>query len=359
MRAGALLAFAVGMVLALALAPPATADHPAGLAAGAAGVLPPAAPSPAPSVHGIARVGSTLTGRDGGWELSPTISRQWLRCDSAGNNCLFLHDTDLSHTLTTADVGRRIRLRVRATAVGGSREVDSTPTPSVVRQGETPAVTEKPSTLVPPTVQGKLREGEIILASPGIWLGSEPITFSNRWDRCDATRCVGIGVRRFLHKLGKADVGMRMRAAITASNSLGTSQRLSPQSAIVKPRLRRYDRLKPFPLIGIRGVITRGGVRLRRLAVRGPRGVTVGVACRGKGCPYRSVRGRMRKNLFLVRRLLDRTFSVGTVIELRVTARNRIGKYTRFRVVRNRPPARVDRCLVPGEARPSRCRAQR
>ena len=359
MRAAALLvcALAIGTVLVA----PAAADHPAGLPAGDIGVLPPPAPNPFPSITGTVRAGATLTGHDGGWEGSPTLTRQWLRCDREGDNCVFLHNTDLSHTLSAGDIGKRIRLRVLATQVGGSHEVNSPATAVVVSAPVTPApsASGRPSAHVAPAVQGKLREGEIILAAPGIWLGTHPITFSNRWDRCDVTRCVATGVRRFLHKLGKADVGKRMRAAITASNSLGSTQRLSPQSAIVKPRVRRYDRLKPFPLIGIRGVITRGGVRLRRLAVRGPRGVTVQVACRGRGCPYRSVRGRMRTNLFLVRRLLDRTFSVGTVIELRVTARNRIGKYTRFRVARNRPPARVDRCLVPGEPRPSRCRAQR
>jgi hypothetical protein len=264
---------------------------------------------------------------------------------------VFLHDTDLTHTLADADVGKRIRLRVRATTVSGTREVDSAPTAPVAGQ--------KPSSLASPTVEGKLREGEIILSAPGVWLGTEPLAFSNRWERCDPKRCVATGDRLFLHKLVNADVGKRMRGTVTVSNAWGSTTEHTPQSAIVKPRVVPPERLKPFPRIEIKGVIRPNGVELLRLAVRAPRRSTLRVGCRGRGCPYRSVRGRMRTTLFLVRRLLHRTLAVGTVIEMRVTARNKIGKYTRFRIVRNRPPARVDRCLVPGEPGPSRCSSRR
>ena len=171
MRIGLLLGCALAAALALAV--PASGSHPAGAPAAPTGVLPPLPPSPAPSITGTAQAGSTLTGHDGGWEAGATLSRQWLRCDAAGAGCVFLHDTDLTHTLADADVGKRIRLRVRATTVSGTREVDSAPTAPVAGQ--------KPSSLASPTVEGKLREGEIILSAPGVWLGTEPLAFSNRW----------------------------------------------------------------------------------------------------------------------------------------------------------------------------------
>ena len=354
MRAGVLLAASLS-TMALALAGPAVAGHSAGPPRGAAGVLAPPAPSNPPTITGTARAGSTLTGNDGTWEGAPVLTRQWLRCDAAGSSCVFLHDTDLSHTLESADVGKRIRLRVLATTVGGFREVDSDPTPIVSAAqapGPPPTVGGAPFLFDPPAVAGELREGETIVASPGIWLGSAPLTYATRWDRCDAERCVPTGKVLALNTLEKADVGMRVRARVTASNIAGSASAFTPQSAVVKAR---YARLMPFPVIRIKGVITGGGVRLKRLSVRAPSGSTLRLTCRGEGCPYRSARARLRSKPFLVRGMLYRQLPAGTMIQLRVTRRNRIGKYTRFRILPDRKPARVDRCLVPGEVRPSRC----
>jgi hypothetical protein len=33
----------------------------------------------------------------------------------------------------------------------------------------------------------------------------------------------------------------------------------------------------------------------------------------------------------------------------------KIGKYTRFLIRAGKPPARIDRCLIPGRRRPVRC----
>lgn len=214
------------------------------------------------------------------------------------------------------------------------------------------AAAERPSSLLPPTVEGTLRVGEILLASPGLWKGTDPLRFTNRWERCDPRLCTFTGDTIFLYRVRETDVGKRMRARITVSNSDGSVSSFTPQSAIVRPRLRL---LEPFPVIAIRGFITRRGVSLRRLAVRAPRGSRVVLTCRGRGCPYRSARTRLRTSLLTVKRLLRRSLAPGTVIELRVTGRDRVGKYTRFRILRNRKPARIDRCLIPGTSRPSRC----
>jgi len=146
-----------------------------------------------------------------------------------------------------------------------------------------------------------------------------------------------------------------MRALVTASNPGGNTSAFTGQSGIVRRRIPAPERMKPFPRIEISGFITRDGVRLRRLAVRAPVGSTVRVSCRGATCPYRGGTGRMRSDLLVVRRMPGRFLRVGTIIEMRVTRPGKIGKYTRFRIVRGRRPARVDRCLVPGRARPARC----
>jgi hypothetical protein len=45
----------------------------------------------------------------------------------------------------------------------------------------------------------------------------------------------------------------------------------------------------------------------------------------------------------------------GVRLEVFVTKRGMIGKYTRFRIRRGKAPARLDRCLVPGVKKPVRC----
>jgi hypothetical protein len=145
-----------------------------------------------------------------------------------------------------------------------------------------------------------------------------------------------------------------MRAVITASNEAGAVAAISPQTDLVKPKLQRMD---PFPVVALRGYITRRGIFVTRLATRAPIGSTVQVVCRGRRCPFRRYRARFRRGFVAVRRMHGRVLPPGTVFSLRVTqGENRIGKYTRFRVRGGRRrPARIDRCLVPDRRSPSRC----
>lgn len=77
-------------------------------------------------VSGRSRNGSLLqavrtAGSDGG-----SAAFQWLRCDSIGNVCAAIAGaTGDSYRLTTADVGRTIRLRVTVTNSGGTRTFDT------------------------------------------------------------------------------------------------------------------------------------------------------------------------------------------------------------------------------------------
>ena len=115
--------------------------------------------------------------------------------------------------------------------------------------------------------------------------------------------------------------------------------------------------LTPFPVVRIRGVILRGSARLSLLSVKAPTGARVKVVCHGGGCPKkRSVVLRVASGKSSVRvRSLERRLHSGAVIEVFVTARGRIGKYTRFTIRANAAPARVDLCLKPGKAKPIAC----
>src|SRR4051794_1578487 len=115
--------------------------------------------------------------------------------------------------------------------------------------------------------------------------------------------------------------------------------------------------LDPFPVVRLRGRITRRGVRVSVLTVTGPRGARVTVRCHGGGCPRgrvsRAVPARGRRVVSLPR--LRRLLRPGARLEVRVTAAGRVGKYTRFLIPRPGEPLRSARCLSRGSESPRPC----
>lgn len=76
-------------------------------------------------------VNQTLTGTSGSWTGTAPISFAygWNRCDAAGSNCAPIPGgTSLSYQVTSADVGRTLRLAVRASNSAGSTVASSLPT---------------------------------------------------------------------------------------------------------------------------------------------------------------------------------------------------------------------------------------
>ena len=112
--------------------------------------------------------------------------------------------------------------------------------------------------------------------------------------------------------------------------------------------------IKPFPVVRVAGSFTLRSTTLTRVSVRAPRGVRIGVKCRGRGCAYR--RRALSANVRQVRSL-ERRYQPGAVLQIRVTEPDRIGKYVRLRVRSGRAPLRIDRCLMPEKTRPVRCPA--
>jgi hypothetical protein len=116
--------------------------------------------------------------------------------------------------------------------------------------------------------------------------------------------------------------------------------------------------MSPFPIVRLTTRGTRRGARVLRLGVQAPPGSRVSVRCHGRSCGAREevrvVRTPPRALHFPG---VQRRMRAGVVIEIRVTAPDRIGKYTRFRLRRGGPPSRVDLCLPPGGAAPAPCPA--
>src|ERR671937_510629 len=137
-------AIAAGAITAIVL--------PAGV-----GASPMTAPTPTgqPRILGTPVVGHTLTATNGSWSGSTpmTFTYQWRRCPKDGgaadaSDCGVIPDaTKSAYKVRSADVGYRLRVRVRATNADGSAVETSNPT-AIVKPAAKPVNTK------PPTVSG-------------------------------------------------------------------------------------------------------------------------------------------------------------------------------------------------------------
>jgi hypothetical protein len=119
--------------------------------------------------------------------------------------------------------------------------------------------------------------------------------------------------------------------------------------AIVAPRL-----LTPVPIVRLRGRNEGDGVRITLLTVRAPRASDVTITCAGRRCPMRRWAVRLRSAVTHVRPF-ERALRGGTVLKIYVTKPGYVGKFTRFRFLRNRAPLRVDSCATTPGSGPYRC----
>jgi hypothetical protein len=200
--------------------------------------------------------------------------------------------------------------------------------------------------------------------------------YLHQWRRCDVrgAGCQDVGgADGETYTLGGADVGHTIRLLVRATGTFGTGTAESDPSALVAPasapapppagrkgpaprppKAPRPRRLSPFPRIVVAGMVVGSGTVVTEVSVRGPRGVSIAVSCRGRGCPFRRRSFRMRGRTLRIR-ALQRRYRGSTALEFRVTKRGAIGKYARIRLRRGGVPKRVDRCLYPGSSRPRRC----
>ena len=217
-----------------------TASNSAGSATASSGpsAVVQAAPVPpantaAPSLSGAAQAGSIVMVSSGGWSGTAPISYayQWRRCDSGGASCVDIAGaTASSYTAASADVGSTLVAVVTASNSAGSSSASSAPSAIVQAANVAPANTAAP------TVSGATGAGQTLTASPGTWSGTAPISYAYQWQRCDSSgaNCLPVaGATGQTYLLGSADVGSTIRAAVTASNSAGSSTASSLQTTAV------------------------------------------------------------------------------------------------------------------------------
>lgn len=185
-----------------------------------------------PTILGEAKEGQTLrTSSTGGWAgTAPiTYAYQWQRCDEKAEACSNIAAaTANSYTLANGDVGHTIRLDVTATNAQGSGSAASEPTVAVA------AIPPSNTTL--PSLSGEAEDGQALGASNGSWNGSQPISYSYQWLRCDdeGEDCAEIaGATSSSYTATSADVRHTLRVEVTARNAAGRASVSSAPSALV------------------------------------------------------------------------------------------------------------------------------
>src|SRR5438132_3668388 len=92
-----------------------------------------------------------------------------------------------------------------------------------------------PANTAAPTISGSTVVGSTLTASTGAWSNS-PISYAYEWKRCDGSgaSCTAIsGATASTYTVGTVDSGSTLGVTVTASNSAGSAQATSAQTAVV------------------------------------------------------------------------------------------------------------------------------
>ena len=186
----------------------------------------------APVIGGTAQQGQTLSTTNGSWTNSPTsYGYQWQDCNTSGASCTNIQDaTGHTYTLSSGDVGHRVRAVVTATNGGGSASAPSAVTATVT--GSTP---NPPSNSAPPVISGTTQQGQKLTTTNGSWTNS-PSSYAYQWQDCNSSgaSCANIsGATSSSYTLTANDVGDTIVVVVTATNAGGSASASSGATGVV------------------------------------------------------------------------------------------------------------------------------
>ena len=185
----------------------------------------------APAISGIAQVGEDLTASTLAIEDENGLDRvkfsyQWASSD--GNTEMDIEGaTESAHTLTTADEGKTIRVRVTFTDRGGHAESLTSAETEAVTNNDSASNT--PATGLP-TISGTAQVGETLTAdTSGIddADGLDNVAFSYQWIASDADTAGATGDS---YTLVEADVGKTLRVRVTFTDRGGYAESLTSEA---------------------------------------------------------------------------------------------------------------------------------
>lgn len=182
--------------------------------------------------RGTVAQGFSISSTVGAWDSpgSYSTTQNWQRCQTADTStCADLTgETALTFLVSGADVGKRLRLRVRATNANGSTDAFS---------DITNVVPDPPLNTGPPSgPSGAAKEGETLSYDLGGWSRIDHTTFHFRWFRCNDSGCPEIANDSRSYKLTLADVGSQMYFVVQAVDTVwGITEVFGAPSGVVQP----------------------------------------------------------------------------------------------------------------------------
>jgi Ca2+-binding RTX toxin-like protein len=188
-----------------------------------------------PTMSGTLRDAETVSASPGTWTGTPPITYEyrWRSCDAQDDtDCSDIAGaTDSDFQITSAEVGRRLRVQATATNAAGPGE-------SAMAESDASDVVASapPTNTVLPTVTGETQTGQTLTADAGTWSGTPTITHTFQWRSCDADSgdCVDIaGATGQTYVLTTNEVARRVRVHVTATNDAGDSSADSAPSKVV------------------------------------------------------------------------------------------------------------------------------
>jgi len=187
------------------------------------------------------------------------------------------------------------------------------------------AVAVAPTNTGEPSITGTPRVGRVQRASRGTWTGSEPITYTYRWFRCegrgapDASDCGRISnAADATYVARQADAGFRLRVQVRATNADGSGTGTSNPTEVIqsaRPVNTTEPSISGTPTVGNRLTANRG-------SWVGETPITYAfqwLRCSGTGDDCSEIAGAT-DNVYVVV-----ANDVGRTLRVRVTARNDVG----------------------------------
>jgi alpha-tubulin suppressor-like RCC1 family protein len=171
-----------------------------------------------PAITGTFALGSTLSASTGSWSGTGPLAYlfEWFRCLSAGRCRAIAGATSSIYVVQSADLGRRLRVRVSARNQAGLASVASATLPASSNVAP-------PRNTTAPDISGTPSTDHTLLARTGTWSGTPISSFNYQWRRCRtlaASSCTAIaGATAVNYRLTAADKGKRLRTTVRAINS--------------------------------------------------------------------------------------------------------------------------------------------
>jgi hypothetical protein len=195
-----------------------------------------AAPGPSasapPAASGTAQAGKQLTGSNGSWSGSGTISYafQWYRCDASGAHCTSIHGaTGTTYEEVAKDVGQTLAFAVRASDSAGTTTLYT----GVI--GPVAAASSSLAATAQPTITGTAQQGQTLQAGGGAWTQT-PTAVGYQWLACNANGrlCAPIaGATAATYAPTSADAGHSLVVLVQATANGVTQGALSGPTPVV------------------------------------------------------------------------------------------------------------------------------